>query len=374
VSEWEQDTAKIQVEPIVEERNAKPPVGSNSNAQGRSHIPPLGEVPALTRRFTVFNLDLEPFYFIFTPECNFDQEGLCDDDNFGLKSLSLSELSFLPRSRVLDTGTPAFHVKESLNLEFDREDMKILRAQNLKDHELIMDAIKAKLPLAHMTLYCAPCIRAIRTALLTCARESSTFLGCLVRVDDRIPSSCCPEVRKLDRLVSLVSRVKEREAGTLQYLHENFKYLDRPWIEKRIYELEEELSTPGDPQTIFDRIKTFLEVISYGPSNRAVAILGEPNECAWILQTKPFEWKARMPKETEVYLLQLISYNEHKSVWDRELLGSFTPRNFKASTKRSSESVTSESSYTGQSNTSSPIRHPFAEPKRAKLSTASIVE
>lgn len=64
------------------------------------------------------------------------------------------------------------------------------------------------------TILCALCRCTIRDALTV----SQQWAGCLsyaVRIDDRIPASCCPETAKLQRLQSSVQTLYEYNKGLL---------------------------------------------------------------------------------------------------------------------------------------------------------------
>jgi hypothetical protein len=97
------------------------------------------------------------------------------------------------------------------------------------------------------------------------------------------------------------------------------EFIDRVWIEQRIYHLENQLYTQQVYKT--DRLGT--EELLQNTPNRNSVVFAEIDQCSWILQTPPFPWSPRMPKENEIYAIEM-SLN----LWRKKFLGSFTPRNF----------------------------------------------
>ena len=214
-----------------------------------------------------------------------------------------------------------------MNVKFNSDDLEMLRQANYDVSDFQNAVIEANLPLGNVYVYCAPCACALRTALTVCVQGSSKYLRYKTRVDDRICASCCPETTKMDRLISLVTTIKEIEAALTSETSEIHPtwvgHIDRVWIEQRVYRLEEELYAQSDPRS---RLESGAELLTeFGPEAKLTGIvfLGELSYCQWMLQTQPFPWKARIPKETEIYQL-----TKKRQGWDREYLGTYTPRNF----------------------------------------------
>jgi len=125
-------------------------------------------------------------------------------------------------------------------------------------------------------------------------------------------------------------------------------YVDRVWVEQRIYQLEDELSDQVVSKTRFEQAEKLFAELEV-ESKFGYVFLGEVDHCEWMMQTTPFPWKAKMPKESEIYFLQREILG-----WVRKYIGTFTPRNFK---------TTSPYSSTGNRVGLSP-----PSPKRQKLS------
>ena len=278
------------------------------------------------------------FYFVFTSRCfsndsGNDSETRCDQRTLGFMSLREEGQSFLPGkgTSLGSQGKLGHRITKSMNAKFSDEDLEMLRQTNYEHSDFQNAAL-----LGNVYVYCAPCACAVRTALIICADGSSEYLPYVVRVDDRISASCCPESTKLDRLISLLTTIKEIEAGVaLKTTVFNTRWIgciDRVWIEQRMYRLEEELYAEGVPR--FPRSPTargeeLLAEFRGEGKNIGVVFLGELDHCFWMLQTRPFPWKARIPKETEIYKLNMT---RDPSTWDRIYLGTYTPRTFRAYT------------------------------------------
>ena len=158
-------------------------------------------------------------------------------------------------------------------------------------------------PAAKVYIYCAPCRCAIRTALLLCASQSSDVISYTTRIDDRIPASCCLGLQKLERLESMLKTIREYDAGMLvgelQVIADLLQHIDRVWLEKRIYHFEE-VSYQNTQMPDRLRVDDLLRDETCARNTYSVHI-GELVQCAWIMQTTPFPWSPRMPREYEVF-------------------------------------------------------------------------
>ncbi|KAI9783540.1 MAG: hypothetical protein M1839_003710 [Geoglossum umbratile] len=276
-------------------------------------------------RTGVTRLDLEKcvgstLYFVFTPACSPDLlKEACDEATLGWLSLSRDGPRFQAK--------PTFgnRITKAINPVFSYDSLQILQQSNYEFPEIQKLALEASLPLAHVDVFCAPCACAIQTAIRLCQAESSQLISYEVKVDDRVPVSCCANLSKIDRLNSLLITIQEHDAGLLNdQSHLNtqwIRFLDRVWIEQRIYELETTIYTGEDSKSGQWSIAELLKTLT----SRYCVLLGEVDRCLWILQTEPFPWTPRMPKANEIYEARWQSGG-----WRRKFLGSFTPRNFRS--------------------------------------------
>jgi hypothetical protein len=140
------------------------------------------------------------------------------------------------------------------------------------------------------------------------------------------------------------------------------QYIDRVWIEQRIYTLETQLYDRETYKPIHDSIN---ELLSTFPGRNSV-FLGELDQCLWILQTPPFPWTPRMPKENEIYELQK---NTKADLWEKKFLGTFTPRNFRTSVYPTSSSTAKNTHHKERGNStlgSSELDTLISSPKPAR--------
>jgi hypothetical protein len=289
--------------------------------------------PVLTKEIAHFGFDLsipiyqsKAIYFVFTSTCLSEISGTsCNDKTLGLRSLDKKGPNFLLRDSRNVKWSLGKRLTDAVNPQFDWESLQILQQNNYEFPDIQKLALESSLPSQKVDIYCAPCACAIQTAVRICSHESTKLIQYLTKVDDRIPVSCCPETSKMACLSSLLVKIQEDESGLLTGtpgLETSWiQYIDRVWIEQRIYTLETQLYDRETYKSIHDSIN---ELLSTFPGRNSV-FLGELDQCLWILQTPPFPWTPRMPKENEIYELQK---NTKADLWEKKFLGTFTPRNF----------------------------------------------
>lgn len=185
-------------------------------------------------------------------------------------------------------------------------------------------------PAVGVRIYCPPCHCAVRTALLVCSQQtrhvqpgkSEGHIRFRTRIDERIPCSCCPTNGKLKRLRSLAHTINEWDLGLVNNpdLKDVLEFLDRPWLEKRIYSREVELCQVEKRQDEWERVSQLMdEVVRWHPRDFNV-VLGEASQCCWIVQTKPFPWSARGFQAQEMFTFSLNG----SGALVPQLLGRFT--------------------------------------------------
>ena len=177
---------------------------------------------------------------MFTTACSSDQlKEACSEERLGSLSLSYDRPNFLPEKSMPTFGE---RITKAINAQFSDETLLMLQQPNDGISEIQDLALQASLPLARVDVYCAPCACAIQTAIKLCSAESSRLISYEVKVDDRVPVSCCSTSSMIDRLNSLLIKIQEHEAGLLKNQSNLntlwIKFLDRVWIEQRIHELE----------------------------------------------------------------------------------------------------------------------------------------
>ena len=141
------------------------------------------------------------------------------------------------------------------------------------------------------------------------------------KVDERIPAGCCSPSTAFDCLSSLLLTMQLAEVGRIldNHLESNLlKYLDRVWIEKRLYELE---TTVPSRQKRATRAQLLTKLVAKVPSKYAVFI-GELDDMRQVVGASAFPQLPRPPRINEIYSLK------HNRGWKGEFMGTFTPRDF----------------------------------------------
>ena len=180
-------------------------------------------------------------------------------------------------------------------------------------------------PLVTIHIYCSPCVCQIETAYDLCTGFGiSPLFDFVIRIDDRIPVDCCSESTGIHGLVSLNNRMKEIRTSDYWPLGDprhKAHYVDRPWIERRIYEVEQETYQPSywhDPTRNVNRI--LREVYDENLAKAVVVILAEYDYCSLLMESSPFPQEPRKPRETEIFEFH------YWNAWVRTYVGAYCPR------------------------------------------------
>lgn len=213
-------------------------------------------------------------------------------------------------------------ITDSINPHLSYEAQQILQVTNYECDALQKLAVESQLPSASVHIYCAPCACAIRTALMICKEQSSDLIRYRVRVDERLFASCCSQEMVIDTLSTLLDTIQIIEVGKG---NENLEaqlieYLDRVWIEKRLYEIE---TRPILHPSQRCASRSIGELLAATKSNYSVylGVLGD------LRQVMDGELLPRPPRPVRVNEIYRMNKYTQNSPWSREFLGTFTPRN-----------------------------------------------
>ena len=236
------------------------------------------------------------------------------------------------------TPNASKRIVDSMKIKFTNDQLEILRLSDTKDSYRSM-VLQTMLPLATFYVYCGPCVFAFRTALYFCnEQKDSAYLKCLVRIDDRINTSCCLDSSKASRFASFLETIKEIETGKGSgrgFLRTWLRYIDRVWLEQRLYKLEDEIEAGdlahADPA---DAAKELFQELSADSNYNGFVILGETVHCGWMLQAEPFPWTSRMPRDTEIFQIHHGYSSPRGRIWQRTYLGTYTPREYSTLKKK----------------------------------------
>ena len=149
----------------------------------------------------------------------------------------------------------------------------------------------------------------------------------LIRIDDRLPCSCLDYSLAMEKLNSIIDNIKQVEATTWvssERLHSRAEYVDRDFIENRIWELEEE-DTPPLAVPPAENIRRIFSYHEYSDNIAGLIILGEVDSLASLMRVPPFRQEPRVPRTNERYMsAPTIATQGNHLPWKRHRLGTFT--------------------------------------------------
>ena len=182
-------------------------------------------------------------------------------------------------------------------------------------------------------IYSAPCICQIWTAFRICqgadapGKPWSRFRYC-VRIDGRLTASCCQNPSGTARLTAVLEQIRSTEMDgrpfNPSYQRKKIQYIDRDWIDKRLYEQEDEVfetSAVDEARSfsfIFDEFKVIRDLA-------AVIILGERDHLVPMLQHSPFQTPEKTLRENQFFHVKREETNGEWR-WSLKYRGSFTPK------------------------------------------------
>ncbi|KAH7276266.1 hypothetical protein B0J15DRAFT_458384 [Fusarium solani] len=260
-------------------------------------------------------------YFVFTAECISGGFGVpCDTSPARTIFIDSTSPSFASTHSNVNWSIGK-RVTSSISPKFDWEALEILKIQNYECDSLQRAAVEATLPSETVSVYCAACACAIRTALLMCKSESSQLIQYRTRVDDRMPAACCPKEYSKARLESLLETIQLWEVGLLKTENSTslLRYLDRVWIEKRLYQIDTNHMTMVDREPVIQAASLISSI-----AEKNAVFIGELDDLrvATVHLTPPLPTLPRQPRLNEIYQMKKRSSLDH---WQFDFLGSFTP-------------------------------------------------
>ena len=170
-------------------------------------------------------------------------------------------------------------------------------------------------------VYCPPCLCALKTALDASFYQNDSVYDISVKVDDRLPCTCCPIEDTIGRLRAFLVYLDDVDSGVIStgsnlYL----RRIDRPWIERRVYILQGQL-LEEQLFTRIDQVGDFLREFGDQDDETVKLIILEAIEAVWILKRKPFESPTLRPEERQILELR---YNAAERVIKSHYCGTFT--------------------------------------------------
>jgi hypothetical protein len=150
----------------------------------------------------------------------------------------------------------------------------------------------------------------------------------LIRIDDRLPCSCLDPPLSLESLKGIIHNIREVEPHTRaqrsQLVRSRAEYIDRDFVENRIWELEEE-EVPPLAVSPAENIRRIFDSHRYSDNVAGVVILGEVDSLASLMQVSPFQQVSRLPRANELYVTSptFALHGQHQR-WKRYRIGTFT--------------------------------------------------
>lgn len=168
-------------------------------------------------------------------------------------------------------------------------------------------------------IYCPPCVCQLHTAfgLVSTSRFGSPIITIKIRVDDRIRSSCCEQGSGSAKVRNLRSGLFAGRSG------QSAGHLDRPWLDKRLDDLDEQESEEGETPLTEQSAGDYNNPGNVWPPLVQVIVLGECDSLTSAMNSPPFRRESRMPRANHIYLMGTNSSS------GRRALGRFDTRNYK---------------------------------------------
>jgi len=147
--------------------------------------------------------------------------------------------------------------------------------------------------------------------LICIGADVSPLLEFCIRIDDRLPSSCCRGGQPSERLKSIDQKIKDLEgrfsvtkAVSILTAH-NIGRIDCPWLEKRIFRVEEDIIEPSFAEDSSAIVSDMLaDCTDKKLPIAGMVVLGELSCCTVILKDVFVTKSARKPRETDIYELK----------------------------------------------------------------------
>jgi hypothetical protein len=166
------------------------------------------------------------------------------------------------------------------------------------------------LHVATVFIYCPPCSCLIDTAVDMCQNmPDPQLLKCLIRIDDQLPCSCFKQTSSLEVLSLIMKEIHQIEGSSLQWATTSYLqrsragYVDRDFLETRIWDLETEKALPLSA-TPEDNLERIFQNHQYDDNQAGIVILGEHQCLEALMRALALPIETRLPRENEIYWLR----------------------------------------------------------------------
>lgn len=215
--------------------------------------------------------------------------------------------------RILN-GVKPFSSQEAMN-EAESNRFKTLRATG---------DLPGVRPVSRIYIHCGPCACAVHTALrLTQGNEISEYFDFVIRIDERLPTSCRRSSTAISVLTAIHDSIDQHILMHRQATLKAVDYIDCPELEKRIYNLEQERFEQFEPANLLQKIVLDCNDLKSNLSIGAIIIIAETDHCQLSLENRPFYSGAKKPRETDIFSF-VSSWTGTEHIWHRQYEGSYT--------------------------------------------------
>jgi hypothetical protein len=271
------------------------------------------------------------FYMTLTPQCLSVSTAVpCTPNLVGETCVLNSDFpSFTPEGYNVISSLGSL-ITDKIDPKFPNRAGDILEIMNFECAVLQALAIESMLPAEDIKIYCSPCACAIRTALRISKDRSTLLIKYTVRVDERLPSSCCSYSTLVDTISSLLHIIQLAESSQLGRIvnvidRSLLTHLDRQWIEKMLYRLE---CKPPNYRSQLGLQRRVGQLVSEAAAEHPKAVfIGEIDYLRPLLEMSVFPRLPRPPRVNELYQIKKSSAADP---WKVKYLGGFTPKNYTA--------------------------------------------
>jgi hypothetical protein len=266
---------------------------------------------------TYYNIASSKLYVILTDEClSHRDKKLCDvGASLGTDAIIFESfiMSTELRSEWEKTASPT-HVFESeisrllrvaLHNETDSRSRRlrelVLAEKLTKNQEQFLDTL---LPLVKIRLYVAPCTCLLMTAIEMCTDLRTRYVQAIIRPDHRLRSTCCSGQNGIQRMREIADRIRgghglEPPEDYDPDFMDQFDNIDLTYVESMIFKDDDEQTKQ---LASFSSTNEPFGFELEDPPSDLLILIGEARVLGPEMVKRPFRRRARIPKQSEVYV------------------------------------------------------------------------
>jgi hypothetical protein len=265
----------------------------------------------------------EKIFIVLTDNClDLEADSHCESATIGGAISGAKDLSFTCANRV------HWNLGRRILMHVNLPDNSQERLREIESRRLGLPKVVSGLPgvnsSSRIFIHCGPCACAIQTALnFTLSNEASKCFEFVIRIDERLPTSCRRSSTTIDALAAIRDTIYGHEVKGCNDKSKSIGFIDCPELEKRIYNLEQERSRHFEYSSVIQKIlvEDYQDYKNHD-SVRAIVLIAEADSCQLSLENRPFLGEARKLRNTEIFTFESV-WNETEYVWKRIYIGSY---------------------------------------------------